>query len=63
MDEKLKFEELRRLLKGMDLPDHRKMQSTLDNVRWLRRNISKKNSEHNNIYEAIKLCDMILFNA
>jgi hypothetical protein len=54
------FKELKSKMRGMDLPDHRKMTTTLQNVSWLRKNMSYKNSSHPKIRECEELCDLIL---
>lgn len=44
--------ELKKCYHGMDLPDHRKMVNTLDNLRWVDKNMGVRNSNHPRFKEA-----------
>jgi len=44
---------LKSLLKGMDVPEHRKNKVTPQNLRWLLRNLGIRNSGHKNYHTAI----------
>jgi hypothetical protein len=55
-----KFDELRKLMKGMKLPAHRKMLATLSNVEWLVKNLGEYNNTHPNYQKAIQLAKNIL---
>jgi len=52
--------ELARKLKNMDLPWNRKKDFTPQKLRWLKKNIGRRNSEHKNYEEAIQLIDIML---
>lgn len=54
------FSLLQSKMKGMDLPAHRRMTDTLQNIRWLRKNMNVKNSEHPRLKECEELCDLLL---
>lgn len=54
------FETLREKMKGMDLPAHRKMTDTIQNYRWLRKNIVKRNKNHPRFQECIELLDQLI---
>lgn len=54
------FERLRKLMKGMDLPPHRKSLDTLANIDWLRKNMGARNSSHKNYTAALEVCTELL---
>lgn len=47
-------EQLRSILKGMDVPEHRKDKTTPANLQWLAKNLGKRNSEHKNYAKAME---------
>lgn len=49
------IEELKDLLRTMDLPDHRKQPRNNDCLRWLARSLKARNSEHANYARACEL--------
>lgn len=51
---------LSRILKTMDLPWNRKKEFTPHKLRWLKKNIGKRNCEHENFQESIELIDKML---
>jgi hypothetical protein len=51
---------LTKLLKPMDLPWNRKDDFTPHKLRWLRKNMCKRNQAHENYTEAIRLIDEML---
>jgi hypothetical protein len=52
--------ELARKLKTMDLPWNRKKEFTPQKLRWLKKNLGKRNAEHKNFEEALELIDIML---
>ena len=46
---------LKAVLKNFDLPEHRKTNQTIHNLKWLLRNLSVRNSKHPRFEEAINL--------
>jgi hypothetical protein len=46
------LEALHTCFRGMDLPDHRKMNKTLDNLKWLDKNMGARNAKHPKYAEA-----------
>lgn len=55
-----KYAELHALIKGMNLPEHRKTSNTPENIRWLSRNIGIRNGTHANYAKARDLIVSIL---
>ena len=56
-DEKQRLE---KLLWKFDLPEHRKMITTVHNLRWLLRNLGVRNSENPKFDETISLIKKML---
>jgi len=52
--------QLRDLLRGMDLPAHRKENFSVHNLRWLSRNLSVRNSDHQHYGEAAERIKQLL---
>jgi len=48
------------LLRRMDLPDHRKENDTIHNVRWLARNLGVRNEDHPNFDRTMEVIKRIL---
>lgn len=56
----LETNKLQSLLMSMDLPEYRKFKTTLQNLKWLHKNLHVKNSNNKNYTEAMELLDTIL---
>jgi len=54
------FDNLHKCFSGMDLPDHRKMIKTLDNLKWIDRNMVVRNSKHPKYTEAKAIIHRLL---
>lgn len=52
--------DLTRMLKPMDLPWNRRKNFTPQKLRWLKKNLGKRNSGHKNYKEAMELIDIML---
>jgi len=51
------FNTIRNLFKDMDLPDWRKDKNTIDNLKWIQKNLAKRNKtrpNYNKVMCAIK---------
>jgi hypothetical protein len=48
------IETLHSCFRGMDLPDHRKMNNSLDNLKWLSKNMGHRNGKHPRYQEAMR---------
>ena len=46
--------ELKKLLRGFDVPAHRKDKTTPQNLRWLVKNLGARNSGHPRYADAVK---------
>ncbi len=51
---------LHKLISPMNLPPHRKTQTTAANYMWLYKNLSEKNSTHKNFPDALNILRNIL---
>jgi hypothetical protein len=54
------LENLHSCFRGMDLPDHRKSTKTLDNLKWLSKNLATRNSKHHRYHDAIKCIQRLI---
>lgn len=48
------------VISTMDIPYHRKELKTIDNIRWLNKNLKTRNSNHKNYTKAIHIITNIL---
>lgn len=51
----MSLERLSRILRKMNLPQHRKNRMTSSNLKWLAKNLSVKNSDHPDYQEALDI--------
>ena len=55
-------ERLRLLISTMDVPEGRKTNITVQDIRWLSRNLGVRNSQHPDFSEAMNIINSILRN-
>ena len=54
------FQTLEDAIKSMDIPFHRRSQNTIDNIRWLHKNLGKRNKSHKDYVKAMHIINNIL---
>jgi hypothetical protein len=55
-----KLKEVEKLIAKMDLPLYRKTVKHNDDARWLKNNLSVRNSQHKNYLKVIEILDTII---
>lgn len=56
------FQTIKKLFANMDLPDWRKEKNTIDNLKWIQKNIGKRNKNHPNYLKVTMAIKSVLDN-
>ena len=56
----MEFNSIKKLFKTMDIPDYRKEKNTIENLKWLHKNLGARNKKHPNYNSAMMAITSVL---